>query len=269
MSSKPPQGLDVNDFIRHLCVFIRALGLQRDDLNMSVFLVDSSGDSPANVLLGSTLHECQGSDANDTASKEVPGSNDVCDTLIERLRDIIVDKQKSTTDDSRASAPPWGSALVQALCHVKKHSIRQIEQNDVGVESSRILCIATSQDDSSKYLTFMNAVFASQRDGITIDCCHLGSKDSSLFQQACLLTGGLHMRPARPKSLLEYLMTAYIADEDVRKDLRYPSAQGIDFRASCFCHHTLIDMGYVCSVCLSVFCEKHSICLTCGSEFTI
>eukprot|EP00889_Picochlorum_renovo_P005676 jgi/Picre1/32706/NNA_008051.t1 len=214
-------------------------GLQRDDLNMSVFLVDSSGESPANVLLGSTA------------------------------RDIIVDKQKSTTVDSRASAPPWGSALVQALCHVKKHSIRQIEQNDVGVESSRILCIATSQDDSSKYLTFMNAVFASQRDGITIDCCHLGSKDSSLFQQACLLTGGLHMRPARPQSLLEYLMTAYIADEDARKDLRYPSAQGIDFRASCFCHHTLIDMGYVCSVCLSVFCEKHSICLTCGSEFTI
>lgn len=215
-----------------LCVFIRALGLQRDDLNMSVFLVDSSGDSPANVLLGSTLHDCQGSDANDTASKEVPGSNDVCDTLIERLGDIIVDKQKSTTVDSRASAPPWGSALVQALCHVKKHSIRQIEQNDVGVESSRILCIATSQDDSSKYLTFMNAVFASQvccisfclsyvlynnnddlwvqRDGITIDCCHLGSKDSSLFQQACLLTGGLHMRPARPQSLLEYLMVRLV-----------------------------------------------------------
>lgn len=144
-----------------LCVFIRALALQRDDLNMSVFLVDTSGDSSANVLLGSTLHDCHGSDANDTTSKHVPGSNDVCDTLIERLGDIILEKQKNTTD-SRPRPPPWGSALVQALCHVKKHSIRQMEQNDVGVESHRILCIATSQDDSSKYLTFMNAVFASQ-----------------------------------------------------------------------------------------------------------
>jgi len=144
------------DNLMQLCVFIRALALQRDDLNMSIFLVDSSGDSPANVLLGSTLHQCNGSD---TSSRK--DSDDVCETVIQRLGDIIADTQKNTTN-SRASPPPWGSAFVQALCHVKKYTTLQTEQNDIGVETSRILSIATCQDDSSKYLTFMNAIFAAQ-----------------------------------------------------------------------------------------------------------
>lgn len=32
----------------------------------------------------------------------------------------------------------------------------------------------------------------------------------------------------------------------------------------CFCHKKTIDMGYVCSVCLSIFCKHHKKCSTCG-----
>lgn len=32
----------------------------------------------------------------------------------------------------------------------------------------------------------------------------------------------------------------------------------------CFCHKNTIDMGYICSVCLSIFCEHHKKCSTCG-----
>jgi transcription initiation factor TFIIH subunit 3 len=46
--------------------------------------------------------------------------------------------------------------------------------------------------------------------------------------------------------------------------------QVVDYRASCFCHKAIIDTGYICSVCLSIFCKanmKAPQCLTCGAPF--
>ena len=34
-------------------------------------------------------------------------------------------------------------------------------------------------------------------------------------------------------------------------------------RAACFCHRQLVDVGYVCSVCLSIFCKFNPVCTTC------
>lgn len=30
-----------------------------------------------------------------------------------------------------------------------------------------------------------------------------------------------------------------------------PGNVGVDFRAACFCHRKVVDLGFVCSVCLS------------------
>ena len=32
----------------------------------------------------------------------------------------------------------------------------------------------------------------------------------------------------------------------------------------CFCHKNTIDMGFICSVCLSIFCKHQKKCSTCG-----
>jgi transcription initiation factor TFIIH subunit 3 len=72
--------------------------------------------------------------------------------------------------------------------------------------------------------------------------------------------------------------------------MRLPSNDDVDFRAACFCHGRVVDVGYVCSVCLSseyinlkdeyldaytdinsslhsVFCEPRDKCLTCRATF--
>ncbi|KAK1777883.1 transcription factor Tfb4-domain-containing protein [Copromyces sp. CBS 386.78] len=50
-----------------------------------------------------------------------------------------------------------------------------------------------------------------------------------------------------------------------------PSADSVDFRAACFCHRNVIDTGFVCSVCLSIFCEvpEGGECLTCGTKLAL
>lgn len=61
---------------------------------------------------------------------------------------------------------------------------------------------------------------------------------------------------------------AYAADPYSRQLLRLPRPSAVDFRASCFCHKRPIDIGFVCSVCLSIFCEKLPACITCGADFS-
>ncbi|KAH0989399.1 hypothetical protein GBA52_000882 [Prunus armeniaca] len=55
-------------------------------------------------------------------------------------------------------------------------------------------------------------------------------------------------------------MTVFATDLHSRAFLQLPKSLGVDFRASCFCHKKTIDMGYICSVCLSIFCKHHKKC---------
>jgi transcription initiation factor TFIIH subunit 3 len=132
--------------------------------------------------------------------------------------------------------------------------------------TSRILIVSVSGDLANQYIPVMNSIFAAQRKKIPIDILKLAG-DTVLLQQASDATGGVYMKPERP-GLLQYLMMAFLPDGTARNSLVIPSAGGVDFRAACFCHRRVVDIGYVCSVCLSSmfhsFLERGSM-LTCDS----
>jgi transcription initiation factor TFIIH subunit 3 len=122
----------------------------------------------------------------------------------------------------------------------------------------------------------MNAMFAAQSSNILIDCLCLNEKESSFLQQAAFVSGGIYAKPEKSKkgggeetreNLLERALCSFLPDRYTRRFLRPPRAGSIDFRSSCFCHGNRISKGFVCSVCLSVFCEKEGSCQTCGAAF--
>lgn len=43
----------------------------------------------------------------------------------------------------------------------------------------------------------------------------------------------------------------FLPEPTVREQLVLPTSVHIDYRAACFCHRRLVDIGFVCSVCLS------------------
>lgn len=45
--------------------------------------------------------------------------------------------------------------------------------------------------------------------------------------------------------------SAFIADPSTRRHLIPPTQTNVDFRAACFCHKRVVDIGFVCSICLS------------------
>jgi transcription initiation factor TFIIH subunit 3 len=145
-----------------------------------------------------------------------------------------------------------------------------------GRVKSRVLVVQASEDDAEQYVPMMNAMFAAQSSNIFIDCLCLNEKESSFLQQAAFVSGGVYAKPEKSKKgagdetredLLERALCSFLPDRFSRRFLRPPRAGSIDFRSSCFCHGNRISKGFVCSVCLSVFCAKEGTCQTCGAVF--
>jgi transcription initiation factor TFIIH subunit 3 len=175
------------------------------------------------------------------------------------------------TEESHLEATPTtliGGALSLALTYIAKSAIRHApitaggdnamaaladsenSHTDRVPLTSRILIVSVSGDLANQYIPVMNSIFAAQRKKIPIDILKLAG-DTVLLQQASDTTGGVYMKPDRPEGLLQYLMMAFLPDVTARKSLVAPSAGGVDFRAACFCHRKVVDIGFVCSVCLS------------------
>uniref|UniRef100_A0A6G5AD34 General transcription factor IIH subunit 3 n=1 Tax=Rhipicephalus microplus TaxID=6941 RepID=A0A6G5AD34_RHIMP len=94
--------------------------------------------------------------------------------------------------------------------------------------------------------------FTAQKKNVIIDACVL-EKDSGLLQQGCDITGGKYMKVPNYTGLLQYLLWLFLPDKPARDYLVFPPPVHVDYRAACFCHRNLIEIGYVCSVCLSIF----------------
>ncbi|XP_016393754.1 general transcription factor IIH subunit 3-like isoform X2 [Sinocyclocheilus rhinocerous] len=126
--------------------------------------------------------------------------------------------------------------------------------------------IKAAEDSTLQYMNFVNVIFAAQKKNILIDACVLDT-DSGLLQQACDITGGLYLRIPQKIALTQYLLWVFLANADERSQLLLPPPVHVDYRAACFCHRNLIEIGYVCSVCLSIFCNFSPICTTCETAF--
>ncbi|KAJ6184502.1 hypothetical protein N7519_005803 [Penicillium mononematosum] len=178
----------------------------------------------------------------------------------------------TTGDDLRGNMSTMlAGALTLALSHINRRTLAWAEEhggantedaaadgNGGGTTStnrysasnederlqSRILVVSVSgsTDAAHQYIPVMNSIFACQRLSIPIDVC-----------------------------LLQYLMMAFLPDQRSRRHLVLPTRVDVDFRAACFCHRRVVDVGFVCSICLSIFCEPPpgGDCMTCGSHLDI
>lgn len=87
--------------------------------------------------------------------------------------------------------------------------------------------------------------------------------DSPFLQQAAQITGGMYLKRSAPDQSFLQLLFVCAADRATRTSLTPPAQPDVDFRASCFCHQRPVDIAFVCSVCLSIFCSFAPVCPTC------
>jgi transcription initiation factor TFIIH subunit 3 len=224
--------------------------------------------------------------------------------ILNSLRELM-----STTtqhDVSSTSSTQIAGALTLALSYINKATVIYSDAgpnanakpisdaNDASAQDvpsglqSRIFVLSVSGDLSHQYIPIMNTTFAAQRLRIPIDILKLAG-DTVFLQQASDATKGIYMQPRSPQGLLQYLMMAFLPDQKARAHLIAPTQEVVDFRAACFCHRDVVDVGFVCSICLSsrfilfqylfvqdltfyvVFCSppEGAICLTCGTHLAV
>ncbi|NWW47850.1 TF2H3 factor, partial [Pedionomus torquatus] len=205
-------------------------------------------------------------DGSSSVESNCSGSKDGKYELLTAINDVIAEEIKDlmTKTDMKGQQTETllAGSLAKALCCIL-----------LITESSKPLCIfktviKAAEDSALQYMNFMNVIFAAQKQSILIDACVLDS-DSGLLQQACDITGGIYLKVPHMPSLLQYLLWVFLPDQEQRSQLVLPPPVHVDYRAACFCHRNLIEIGYVCSVCLSIFCNFSPICSTCETAFKI
>ncbi|XP_017916856.1 PREDICTED: general transcription factor IIH subunit 3 isoform X2 [Capra hircus] len=185
-----------------------------------------------------------------------------------RLGDFFGDPGNPSSEFTPSGSKDGKYELLTAANEVITEEIKDLMTKNNQEMKSRILVIKAAEDSALQYMNFMNVIFAAQKQNILIDACVLDS-DSGLLQQACDITGGLYLKVPQMPSLLQYLLWVFLPDQDQRSQLILPPPVHVDYRAACFCHRNLIEIGYVCSVCLSIFCNFSPICTTCETAFKI
>ncbi|NWU57208.1 TF2H3 factor, partial [Dromas ardeola] len=205
-------------------------------------------------------------DGGSAMESNCSGSKDGKYELLTAINDAVAEEIKDlmTKTDMRGQQTETllAGSLAKALCCILFIT-----------ESSKPSCsfktvIKAAEDCALQYMNFMNVIFAAQKQSILIDACVLDS-DSGLLQQACDITGGIYLKVPHMPSLLQYLLWVFLPDQEQRSQLVLPPPVHVDYRAACFCHRNLIEIGYVCSVCLSIFCNFSPICSTCETAFKI
>ncbi|KAI0025059.1 TFIIH subunit Tfb4/p34 [Xylariomycetidae sp. FL0641] len=226
-----------------------------------------------------------GPGANLSANK-YPQFAAVESSIASALRSLI----DETTPDDLAPTTLISGALTIALSYIHKTalafeppktssdpanptpaSLSQSQATAAPTLHARILVLSVSDSEPAQYIPTMNAVFAASHARIPLDTLSLHGTPTFL-QQAAFITGGTFLSASsNPRGLLSYLMFGFLPDADARRNLVTPSQDMVDFRAACFCHRRVVDTGFVCSICLSIFCEvpSNAECLTCGTKLAL
>ncbi|KAJ1338768.1 transcription initiation factor TFIIH subunit 3 [Microdochium nivale] len=219
-----------------------------------------------------------------TSANKYPLFAQIESTIIESVRGLLAE---TTPADIEPTTTLMAGALSMALAYINKTSLAyepakaSSDPNEqataaVGQQKapnlhSRMLVVSVSDSDPAQYIPTMNAIFAASHSRIPLDTLSLAGSPTFLEQAAYITSGTFLSVSSNPRGLLTHLMFGLLADNDARESLVAPTQDTVDFRVACFCHRNVVDTGFVCSICLSIFCEvpPNAECLTCGNKLSL
>ncbi|CAL5227323.1 g10263 [Coccomyxa viridis] len=255
--TEEPRHLTLAGFLQQVLVFINTF-LSLSDANQVAVIGMTSTTSSVLYTSPSLL-------SSSPVANPVEVSSNPSHEVLANLTILLREEERQTGDAAQPAALSGG--LSRGLCLINK-AVSSARAGGKRSALPRVLCLQGSPDATQQYIAVMNSIFAAQRSEVVIDACMLSGSESTFLQQATHLTGGIYLRPKLRGALLQYLLTIYCGFTFSRSHLELPQPLGVDFRASCFCHRRAIDMGFVCSVCLSIFCENVPECSICGTCFS-
>ncbi|KZV73261.1 transcription factor Tfb4 [Peniophora sp. CONT] len=265
LSGEPPGNqtpLTLSTFLSHVLTFVNSHVASKPENTLSVF-----GAFPGKSVL---LHSSDDAHATDTDVAGDPNSYrpfKLVDSVI--ARGIERELEGYDMDDNeRAPSVALVGALTKALCHINRilhhpHKAGANPEDPDSIPEPRILVLSVSPDLSASYIPIMNSIFSAQKMAIVIDVCKIFGPDTVFLQQVAHLTGGSYIYLEHRNALLQHLIMSFLPPPSMREFIAVPKQDKVDFRAACFCHKTIVEIAFICSVCLSIFCKPIPVCSTC------
>ena len=226
--------------------------------------------SPTNSLCVAGFHVKDAllfrSKSTDSSDQQYEG-HDFCQSFSSNLSEFMAQIQENDqilVDKKSSETSGFIPAMIKCLCIANK-SLKPDPNVDV-----RFLIIKLSPILSAEYLPLMNCLFACQKQKYVVDVFSMCFNTTSLQQMSSLSNGIFLKCPEDSTKILSSLLLHFLMPSDFRQGkLRNPGSALLDYKASCFCHRKLVDIGWVCSLCLSVFCAFTPVCITCSSMFKL
>ncbi|CAC9699142.1 RNA polymerase II transcription factor B subunit 4, putative [Plasmodium sp. DRC-Itaito] len=201
---------------------------------------------------------------------------DFCSDTYDKLVNFINENKKEKKSESALS-----SALTIALCY--NNRIRNLYENI----NTRLflLDISKSHYYTNQYTQLMNIAYNAKRNKIIIDVFSLNYK-TQILEQICNITNGLYLdntifQSINPYGNIQDILTQtiifwFLPSVNTRKYFSNTYLNEDTNIAVCTCHNKQIDIAYICSCCLAIYCSEKNLqtnkdrlsCAICRTRFT-
>jgi transcription factor TFB4 len=262
-------------YLKNLCAFARNFLLSRSRNNICVVLFNADSARVAYPRCVESLIEARSSgfmfeDPHSIIEAE----------LADMLRDapMVTGATPSTFDSIRSiasgSSPQLSQALTKCICIANKcMAVSRSQSTALRVPvHSRILVLGPGGDFSGQYIHIMNASFAARRMHVKIDCISTGAAPAPMLEQLADVTDGFYLQisvDAAESQLPVTLALLCAVDAHTRSFMAVPKPGSVGYKSSCVCHSKPIDIGFVCSRCLSVHCQVPQQCVQCSVRLVL
>ncbi|CEF68261.1 General transcription factor IIH subunit 3 [Strongyloides ratti] len=188
-------------------------------------------------------------------SENVGASIEILNSIQKTFRNVLHIRDKSKYVE-------YASPLALALCQIRKFK----SNSNKGQNKITIINLSPVTDWERDMI--LNCAFAAKQYNILIDVIAFALHQTSpVLHQCCDITGGTHVHVEKPYLLLQYLNKYVSPDEDMRVSLKNTFNGEVDYCPTCICHGKSLNIGFVCSVCLSIHCAPDSECYSCKTIF--
>lgn len=229
--------------LENLTVFVNAHLALNSNNNLAILGFNSMGAR----ILHSTSRNSSEEDPqsqvhlNGTMIRQFKGFDESMLTAISKQ---IVDAHRGGTHGVASVSGP----LSLALSHLNRH----LRENP-STRGHILVVSASSEDIGSKYISTMNTIFTAQKLRVPLDVANFGPPRSFL-QQASEFTGGayLEFREEDEAGLIHFFISVFLVEPSVRKLVNVATKSNVDYSAVCFVTKKILEIGYVCSVCLCI-----------------
>ena len=141
-------------------------------------------------------------------------------------------------------------AISRGVCFIKKGKIVVFETSE------------RFSDFSKQHVQLSNCGWALE-GRIVVDLVSLGGETSAALSSLSIKSGGVQVAVGHMQAVLFHVV------HQAQGLVKTPDTKSaMHMGAVCICHGNPLNCGYVCSVCLAIFCsESSAICAVCGSRF--